>query len=295
MISVSDMFYSFGNMLGDQGDKTFGCYLQALLISYFELSSCFWTVTIAHTLYRVLFVPNTHMADMQKLMPKYHFACWVVPLFLSILPFSTHNMGTSGAWCWISTEENESWGTAWRFVTFYVPLWACIAYNTYVYVLVIRRLRMLTGERIADDEPPTPDGASRPRSESEAARAREERPAVLDRVKYYPLVLTACYFFATINRIVQVSGASVFWLTVLHTMGASSQGTLNAVVYGLTPQVRAAFRTVLDDLRGAVGAPAAKLDQPSELEEFENEFDSEIRSGGIRDSSRPYSDAASGI
>jgi len=136
--------------------------------------------------------------------------------------------------------------------------------------------------------------------------------STLDRVKYYPMVLLVCYFWgmcrcasllhwlrvpyrardvegglivfgsivcecaASVNRIMQIFGPPVFWVTVLHTIGkinhislcclnpsyvvmspsliyiptaggtgAASQGTLNAFVYGLTPSVRSAGAEIL--------------------------------------------------
>ena len=85
-----------------------------------------------------------------------------------------------------------------------------------------------------------------------------------------------CECAASVNRIMQIFGPPVFWVTVLHTIGkinhhslccsnpsyvvmtpslvyiptaggtgAASQGTLNAFVYGLTPSVRSAGAEIL--------------------------------------------------
>ena len=65
-------------MMGDRDDESFPCYVQALLLSYFELTSCFWSVAVAHTLYQVLLKKNTTFeADMEKQMNVYHAICWV--------------------------------------------------------------------------------------------------------------------------------------------------------------------------------------------------------------------------
>jgi len=58
---------------------------------------------------------------------------------------------------------------------------------------------------------------------------------------YYPMVLVGCYFFGTISRIQQIFGPPVFALVILHTIGMSSQGTFNALVYGLSPSVKSAL------------------------------------------------------
>jgi hypothetical protein len=102
---------------------------------------------------------------------------------------------------------------------------------------------------------PESDAPPRQRAGSEGTNAR------LLRVQYYPMVLVACYLFATVNRIYEAAGGTSFALTLLHTIGASSQGTLNAAVYGLTPQVRQALVAlgagVLERARQRLGPESA--------------------------------------
>jgi len=277
-IAFSDFFYAIGDMMLDSSNGSFACYLQALLISYFELSSMLWTVAIAFTLHMtILRKDSSFLIDVEGSARKYAFFCWGVPFVLTLLPFTTSSYGDSGGWCWISTDNSYAAGTAWRFVQFYIPLWLSITYNIYVYVHINRALKVMLESPDSQPNaqendvharaPPPPDSrisvnaGTGPEDSAEAVakeptesaedpsmtndEATRRSSATLDRIKYYPMVLVVCYFFATVNRIVQIFGPQPFWLSVLHTIGAGSQGTLNCIVYGLTPSVRSAFVTLI--------------------------------------------------
>jgi hypothetical protein len=46
-----------------------------------------------------------------------------------------------------------------------------------------------------------------------------------------------CYAFGTVNRIEQLFGPQLFWLSALHVFFAALPGLLNSLVYGFTPAV----------------------------------------------------------
>ncbi len=66
---------------------------------------------------------------------------WGGAFILTLLPLTTDSYGDTGAWCWILSEDGAD--VAWRFIQFYIPLWLCIGYSTYVYVAVTRKMRQL--------------------------------------------------------------------------------------------------------------------------------------------------------
>mmetsp|Transcript_33832 Transcript_33832/g.57345 ORF Transcript_33832/g.57345 Transcript_33832/m.57345 type:complete len:233 (+) Transcript_33832:611-1309(+) len=145
-----------------------------------------------------------------------HFTVWGVSTLLTILPATTGNYGPSTGWCWIDVTHNKEAGTAWRFICFYIPLWGAAIYNLVVYYNVNKALE----EAI------------------QAGAQNIDNIRQLQRMIYYPLVLVVCYAFGTISRIQQIFGPPVYELVIVHTIGMSSQGTLNAIVYGFTPSVR---------------------------------------------------------
>jgi hypothetical protein len=70
---------------------------------------------------------------------------------------------------------------------------------------------------------------------------------VVDRLKYYPMILIVCWTFATINRIYDSihPRSPSLGLIVMQTIFQTLQGFFNAMVYGLTPSVRNVWRESL--------------------------------------------------
>lgn len=75
--------------------------------------------------------------------------CWLIPLAMACLPFTTDNYGDAGAWCSITSKDLKSlvWGTFWRFAVIYVPLWVCIGVNVYMCFKVYRAMRSVKAVR----------------------------------------------------------------------------------------------------------------------------------------------------
>lgn len=67
--------------------------------------------------------------------------CWGVPAVITLCVLTTHGYGPAGFWCWI--QGRNSYGSALRFVVFYLPLWMTCAYNVYVYFALVKRLKLL--------------------------------------------------------------------------------------------------------------------------------------------------------
>jgi hypothetical protein len=233
---------SVAGILGDAGGAEnthlgaypWMCYTQALLIQYFELSSMLWSVSIAWTLYQAFIKENVEYSAMriQQHMKKYCLVCFGIPTVMTILPFFTMSYGDSGGWCWIRSNNGGYVDDIWRFVTWYIPLLAGITFNCYVYYQIQKKLKLMF--QSADGETPASSSST------------------LKRMKFYPLVLIICNAPGAINALYMlVSGANfVFWLNILHIIGAASQGYMNAAVYGLTPAVKDG---VMDVLRGCTG------------------------------------------
>jgi hypothetical protein len=217
-MAVSDIINAIGNLLGDAGggNAYYGatnpeCNLQSVLTSFGELASILWSTAIAFTLWQAVVRNNPSFGPVgiEKHTLVYHSIIWGITVLFTILPGTTKSYGDTGGWCWIINTRDVD--IAWRFVTFYIPLWIVIVFNAYVYAAVYYKLKMNSG----DNED------------------------VVARIKYYPLVLVCCWFWASINRLYEViSGTSVFWLAALHILFASSMGFWNALVYGFTPIVR---------------------------------------------------------
>ena len=226
---VNMAFADFGigvtSFLGSPDDGSISCTLQGLLQQFFELASVLWTTVIAGT----LFMAIIRQTDVEQYRGRIYCYGWVVPGVLALLPLSTGSYGDAGAWCWVNSKTRAE-TTAWRFTIFYVPLWFAIAFNGYVYWLTTKTLR-----RLLDVS-----------SSVEGDDAPQRLEALIDRLKYYPLILIICWTLATINRIHNsIHERQLYALVLSSRLLTTLGGLLNSVAYGINGQVRTAWGPVL--------------------------------------------------
>lgn len=137
---------------------------------------------------------------------------------MTMLPSTTDSYGQAGSFCWIRTGGI---GTVWRFVQFYVPLWACMAYAARVTLLTRRTLRLALHSH--------PNGAVQLRQQSLAM---------------FPVILLIAWTFGTVNRIqnsIAPSSAS-FPLYLLQLLFGNLQGLMDAAAYAHSNLVRRGVR-----------------------------------------------------
>jgi hypothetical protein len=241
MLSVCDFFFSVGNFLGDTGGSntwigshTALCTFQSLMIAYFQLASVMWASSLAFTLHMAFLkeLKSFQPSEIGYYLKYYHCVCWAFPLVQTLLPLTTQAYGDTGGWCWLQS------GTGWRYVQFYIVLWAAVAYNTYVYVSVYKKLSLAAGKS----------------------------NKMINRIKFYPLVLVVCWTFATIDTLVETftGGAFILWLQGLHIFFSTSQGAANAIVYGLTPAVQKHIQAALSGDEVVAEGPAQEPETQEE-------------------------------
>jgi len=204
-MAICEFLHALGGALGgsfDDDGNSGTCRFQGFLIQFGSLSSIMWVVVISYCIKQVVINRNAYV---EEELWYYHIYVWTSTIILSVLPFSTDSYGPASGWCWISKEDT---GIVWRFVSFYVPLWIAGAWILWIYYRTIRQLE-------------------------------NSMQVVLNRMKYYPMVLLITYFFATVNRIAQIFTEPIFVLACLHYFFSTLAGFFNCVVYGWTPTVRA--------------------------------------------------------
>ena len=224
-MAVADFGIGLTSFMGSPLDGSISCTLQGLLQQFFELASVLWTTVIAGT----LFMAIIRQTDVEQYRARIYCYGWLVPGLLALLPLSTNSYGDAGAWCWI---HSKTWAetTAWRFTIFYVPLWIAIAFNGYVYWLTTKTLR-----RLLDVS-----------SSVEGDDAPQRLEALIDRLKYYPLILIICWTLATINRIDNsIHKRQLYALALSSRLFTTLGGLLNSLAYGVNGQVRTAWGPVL--------------------------------------------------
>jgi hypothetical protein len=210
------------------------CWAQALGNSVFELSSVLWTGCIAWTLYALVWL-GWRPDAVERSLPRMFGVALGVPVLLMLLPFAAGGgvYGPAGAWC---SVRPAYW--YFNFVCFYAPTWATMAFNAFVHLRTLRRLRALTGS-----------SASNAATGVDAATA-DKLGKVMERLKFYPFILLVVWGPASVNRVVEAaSGGRAFApLFFLHRVFSSSQGFLNALLYGFSRGVRQAVAADLHAL-----------------------------------------------
>ena len=223
-MSIADLGAVFCYWFGNPADNTGLCTFQGLAMQFFQFSSILWSTAIALTLYRAV-VKRT---ETDGLMKHFHILCFGVPGVFCLLPLTTTSYGNTGAWCWIQAAGHRDAGTWWRLFIFYLPLWIAITFNAYTYFITIRAMNQLFKSQ---DEMEIP--------------AKYKK--LIQRLSLYPLILVGCWFFGTVNRIQNsiAPESPVYALFFLQVCGRSLQGFLNAIAYGLNPNVRTAWVQLL--------------------------------------------------
>lgn len=117
------------------------------------------------TLYATL-IRRTPVEYLEERFIWFIAVCYGFPAVLTLIPGLVHAYGLAGAWCWISNKYNFL-----RFVQFYVPLWAAIIFNGYVYYIVTSTVSKSLHAAGTDN--------------GTTAQAKQ----VINRLRFYPLIL----------------------------------------------------------------------------------------------------------
>lgn len=156
--------------------------------------------------------------------------CWLIPLVMACLPFTTDNYGGAGAWCSITARDLKSleWGTFWRFAIIYAPLWVCVGVNAYMCIKVYRAMRGFEAAMVAyavpmgSGEGGEPEEASvvggRGQGGGRGVVESSTSMPIINRLRLYPMALVVCWSWATVNRVMEAIepyAETVFWLYIL--------------------------------------------------------------------------------
>jgi len=216
MLSVCDLILGFGNYLGDGNEDNTLCHLQGFIIEFGSISGVFWTAVIAYSIREVVLLQPRNL-NIEDKMKTFHIVVWSSSFILSIVPFFSNSYGDADGWCWISKYGDHSvfWGTFWRMVCFYVPLWITI-----VFIIIIYRRTLRVLERSAES---------------------------FRRMRWYPMVLIITYFFATVDRVWQLFRDANYELCMCRVLFVSLAGFFNVLIYGWTPAVKDKVRTCMHE------------------------------------------------
>lgn len=222
-LSSSDLLFSAAMLLGPLDSSQATCKIQAFALTLFGLSTVFWTLGIALTMYLVVLSKSRNLEIHEGKMV---LLCYGLPIVVAVFPFLTDSYGESLEWCWLRSNSD---GHIWELVIFFGPLWTAFVINTYCYWEIRQYLGQVLDELvgITDEE-------------------RQEKHKVVSRLKWYPWVLLCCWLAGTVDCIYSFVKPEqpVFVLVLLHYALGSLQGTGNALVYGCNTTVMSELKQV---------------------------------------------------
>ena len=199
--------------------------------------------------------------------------------------------------CWIQGNVGNTEAEVWRWFCFYLPLWGAIGYMIFVYYNVWSELKPASSNTSTQNVNPNLNNApnsteivnqpsddnihesnSNIMNDNAVAGSSEQttmqqqnstsnvgssgnnnnsKGGALQRIKYYPVVLFVCYFFATVRRLDELitSTDAPFWMAAIQVFMSALLGTGNACVYGLSPVIRQRDMQYIRKLMGKEEAP----------------------------------------
>ena len=152
---------------------------------------------------------------------------YILPFFITLLPLTTKSYGEAEGWCWLKPDEYQ---LLWRIGSFYAILVVIVIFNIWSYWKITTEINYEI-ELLES-----------------SVHEITDRQRLFKRFSLYPLVIVICYFPILCKRIYDLFDGSenLLWLTLLAGAASSLIGFLNAIVYGLTNNVK---DTILDSCR----------------------------------------------
>lgn len=178
------------------------CKIYGGTSTYFTLISLFSTIVVADCMRKIFLRFSSQSQDsvqVVQVLKEYYLFVFLFPLTFVWLPATTNSFGINDhdLFCWIkidsSDEVHNDIGSMWIIVTFYLPYVCGICYNTYVYANVfywvsVWKVLSFCIFKISLQ--------AKRRSPLEADRLM----SVVERIKWYPIILLACYTVPLIHR-----------------------------------------------------------------------------------------------
>ncbi|XP_020611057.1 cyclic AMP receptor-like protein A [Orbicella faveolata] len=215
-LSVAAFLDSVGYLLtGVPPDDNGLCDFQAWLLSFTSFSVLLWVCCVTFNLYWNA-IKGVKTDNFEKY---YHLVSWGIPLIVACLPLINNHYGPAGAWCWISKESDNS--VAWRFATYYIPVYLCIIglFIVYSYIFITIRRQIKRWEGIYN---------------AEAERSKALMKEDIKPLMWYPVVYLLTTICPLIHRIQDAaSSEDNFTLLLLQVLSSPLVGVLNAIVFGM--------------------------------------------------------------
>ena len=274
-LSFGDLIFSASSFV--QGCSDWELTVASAMCQFGSVASIMWTIAFATALHAILVRKQPLTQARRRVI---HLFVWSSTVVLTVAPLamisSLESPGRNGGnddfagdlvqWCWVSSYLHQSRAgrgrslfcaeAVWRMVS-YIFLWARALFLFRTYGQIMGVLREHAAHLSRDD------GGSTKLFET------------LRRLQLYPVILIPVMIFDSCAYLLQLvfdEGTHdqlklIVFLVAIPTI--SMQGTLNFVVYGLNPAVRAEWSRTLSKVKGVFQVAGARRSE-FELEAVEH-------------------------
>lgn len=146
--------------------------------------------------------------------------CFGLPVLTYLTLFWQDMLGITDTFtCWIRSER-----IAVGLVVFYLPLFLCIFYSLFVYIILWNKLKNISNLSSYPD---------------------------INLLKNYPLVLLVAYFAGSVYRVMGASGVppeDTEVLQVIHSGLSGTMGFFNCILFSVQPVVKVKIKALYHDL-----------------------------------------------
>jgi len=219
---VTAFIISIGSVVGlSYNEISSGiCTFQGVLFSIFLNGSIFNTLLISIILFLMVIGKINLRWWVEVLLHTYPLPVIIV---VSFIPFySSANYTDSGAWCWLSVDP--VWA---RYVGVYVWTWIVMIMIIALYFTMGFYIRYLD-KKAAISEVKFSDLAQGKKVD------QQKKNRITRDLFVYSMAFILLWIPNSINRIIQATGSSVYFLMVLECFCLPLQGFVDAVVFGVS-------------------------------------------------------------
>lgn len=172
--AVSNILYAMGTIPGNPRDGSFACTFMGFFSNAFSLCTCFWIYYIIYMIYDILVNENKFTLGFSA-----HFICWIIPIFLTVIPLVNTSYGTTegSGWCWLKPHKNTpDWLLQFYYwVTFYGWIWIGILLS----FVALAMVQYGSAKKLSDTQ--------------------EQIHSIVHRLCWYPFVVTISWGVCTVN------------------------------------------------------------------------------------------------
>lgn len=193
------------------------CNIQGGLLSYFMLSSIFWCGIISHAMVKVI----KYNFDLEIYEKRYFLFGFGLPILSLAILADIKSYKMTYGFCWIYSGDKS--GSSWtreiiyRVLTYYFPLLIIQIYIFYLYLMIRRHFYVNSGLSTFHDD---------------------LKRKIIIKMRLYPIVLFICQIPCVVLRIITIWNQPTWYFAAIAGAGLSINGMINAMVYGVTQDVR---------------------------------------------------------